>query len=407
MFLHSCFTREFALSLHKALCVFLFSFQNSRFPVFESSCFINAMETESTHNLTAPTVSLLHHNTINSCDYISTSASQYQKKVIPTLYSLIFLLGFLGNMLVVCVLYHSSGRRTVANTYLMNLATSDLLFLTSLPFWAVYYSLDYNWVFGKVMCKLCGGLVTINVYASIFFITCMSVDRYHAIVYPLHSQSSRSINQARCVSGIIWVVAALMTLPTVVFRDIHTFASNNVTACVIYFPSSNWQTGLTLGKNTLGFFLPFIVIATCYSRIAVHLLATPNYLEQDSTQLVHVLRMVVAVVLAFFLCWFPFHVLAFLGALGELGVEWECWVLQAIHKLLPFFLCLGFSNSAINPFLYCFVGNHFREKLWQFYGHKLMQKRDSISTRLSSFSRKLSDFKETVPMEILEQQSSV
>ncbi|XP_016400269.1 type-2 angiotensin II receptor-like [Sinocyclocheilus rhinocerous] len=364
------------------------------------------METESTYNLTAPTVSLLHHNLTNSCDYISTSASQYQKKVIPTLYSLIFLLGFLGNMLVVCVLYHSSGRRTVANTYLMNLAMSDLLFLSSLPFWAVYYSLDYNWVFGKVMCKLCGGLVTINVYASIFFITCMSVDRYHAIVYPLHSQSSRSINQARCVSGIIWVVAALTTLPTVVFRDIHTFPSNNVTACVIYFPNSYWQNTLTLGKNTLGFFLPFVVIATCYSRIAVHLLATPNYLEQGSTRLVHVLRMVVAVVLAFFFCWFPFHVLAFLGALGELGVDLDCWVLQVIHKLLPFFLCLGFSNSAINPFLYCFVGNHFREKLWQFYGDMLTQKRDSISTRLSSFSRKLSDLKETVPMEILEQQSS-
>lgn len=365
------------------------------------------METDSTLNLTSPNVSLLVHNMTNSCDYISPSASQYQKKVIPTFYSLIFVLGFLGNMLVLCVLYHSSGRRTVANTYLMNLAMSDLLFLSSLPFWAVYYSLDYNWVFGKVMCKLCGGLVTINVYASIFFITCMSVDRYHAIVYPLHSQSSRSINQARCVSGIIWVVAALTTLPTVVFREIHTFPSNNVTACVIHYPNSFWQTGLTLAKNTLGFFLPFVVIASCYSRIAVHLLATPNYLEQDSGRLVHVLRLVVAVVLAFFFCWFPFHVLAFLGALGELGVEWDCWVIQLTNKLLPFFLCLGFSNSAINPFLYCFVGNHFREKLWQLYGDMLTQKRDSISTRLSSFSRKLSDFKETVPMEILEQQNSL
>ncbi|XP_051962501.1 type-2 angiotensin II receptor [Xyrauchen texanus] len=365
------------------------------------------METDSTHNLTTPNVSLLHHNIINSsCDYMSPSTYHYQKKVIPTFYSLIFLLGFFGNMLVVFVLYHRSGRRTVANTYLVNLAMSDLLFLSSLPFWAVYYSLDYNWIFGKVMCKLCGSLLTINVYASIFFITCMSVDRYHAIVYPLHSQSSRSVNRARCVSCIIWVVAALTTLPTVVFRDIHTFPINNVTACVIYYPSEHWQTGLTLAKNILGFFLPFVVIATCYSRITVHLMAAPNYLEQDSARLVHVLRMVVAVVLAFFFCWFPFHVLTFMGAVGELSVEWDCWVLQAINNLLPFFLCLGFSNSAINPFLYCFVGNHFRERLWQIYGEMLTQKRDSISTRLSSFSRKLSDLKETVPMEILEQQSA-
>ncbi|TRZ02078.1 hypothetical protein DNTS_016495 [Danionella cerebrum] len=359
---------------------------------------------DSNRNLTSPNESLVDLNLTDSCDHMSLLSAQYQKMLIPTLYSLIFLLGFLGNMLVVCVLFHSSGRKTVANTYLMNLAMSDLLFLSSLPFWAVYYSLDYNWVFGQFMCKLCGGLVTINVYASIFFITCMSVDRYHAIVYPLHSQSSRSVLRARCVSAFIWFVAALTTLPTVVFRDIHTFP-NNITACVIYYPSTYWNTGLTLAKNTLGFFVPFVVIASCYSRIAVHLMATPTHLEQDSARLVHVLHMVVAVVLAFFFCWFPFHVLAFLGALGELGVHWDCWVLQAINKLVPIFLCLGFSNSAINPFLYCFVGNHFREKLWQFYGGMLTQKRDSISTRLSSFSRKLSDLRESVPMEILEHQS--
>lgn len=361
------------------------------------------METDSAHNLTTPSVSTFHHNFTNSsCDYNSFTSSQYQEKVIPTLYSLIFLLGFFGNLLVVCVLSHSSGRRTVANTYLVNLAMSDLLFLSSLPFWAVYYSMDYNWVFGWIMCKLCGGLLTINVYASIFFITCMSVDRYHAIVYPLDSQSSRSVNRARCVSAVIWFVAALTTVPTVVFRDVHTFPDTNVTACVIFYPSALWHNGLTLAKNTLGFFLPFVVIATCYSRIAVNLMATPNHLEQDSARLVHVLRMVVAVVLAFFFCWFPFHVVAFLRVLGDLWVNWDCWVHQAIQKLLPFFLCLGFSNSAINPFLYCFVGNHFRERLWHIYGERLTQKRDSISTRLSSFSRKLSDLKETVPMEILE-----
>jgi angiotensin II receptor type 2 len=75
---------------------------------------------------------------------------------------------------------------------------------------------------------------------------------------------------------------------------------------------------------------------------------------------------------------------------------------------MPFTLCMGFSNSAINPFLYCFVGNHFREQLWRLYEEKaprLSQKRDSISTRLSSFSRKLSDLKDTGPLETLDQHS--
>ena len=93
----------------------------------------------------------------------------------------------------------------------------------------------------------------------------------------------------------------------------------------------------------------------------------------------------------------PFHVLTFLSALMSLGIHMPCWLEKAVELLMSFSLCLGFSNSAINPFLYCFVGNHFREQLWRLYREKaprLSQKRDSISTRLSSFSRKLSDLRD-------------
>ncbi|XP_063059967.1 type-2 angiotensin II receptor [Engraulis encrasicolus] len=328
-----------------------------------------------------------------SCDLLSPS--EHQKGVIPALYSVIFVLGFLGNVLVVCVLCQRSCRQTVANTYLVNLAMSDLLFLSGLPFWAVFYSLDYNWVFGWLMCKVCGGLMSLNVYAGIFFITCMSVDRYRAIVHPLRSQSSRSVCRARAIAAAIWTVAAVSTAPNVAFRRLHTMP-NNATACVLAYPSAHWYPAQALAKNTLGFLLPFTIIFTCYFRIGRHLLAAPA-IEQGPEHLDRVLRMVVAVVLAFFLCWFPFHVLTFLSALRWLGVHMPCQLQRGVEMLMSFSLCLGFSNSAINPFLYCFVGNHFREQLYRLYREKaprLSQKRDSISTRLSSFSRKLSDLRD-------------
>ncbi|XP_066518147.1 type-2 angiotensin II receptor [Hoplias malabaricus] len=344
-----------------------------------------------------------HHFQNGSCDYLSPTVSQYQKRLVPIFYTFIFLLGFLGNSLVICVFCQSSSRRTVANTYLVNLACSDLLFLCSLPFWAVYYSMGYDWVFGSTACKLCGALLTLNVYASVFFITCMSVDRYWAIVYPL---CTRSVCHARGISAMIWLVAVLSTLPTLVFRDTHYFRDLNVTACVMTYPKEVWHPILTLIKITLGFLLPFIIMATCYSRIGCHLMATPDLIDQGQSRIDRVLRMVIAVVLAFFLCWCTFHILAFLGALRDLGVTLSCRTDQAVGALLPISLCLGFSNSAINPFLYCFVGNHFREQLCRLYEEKaprLSQKRDSISTRLSSFSRKLSDVKDPGTVENLPQ----
>uniref|UniRef100_A0AAY5KWL0 G-protein coupled receptors family 1 profile domain-containing protein n=1 Tax=Esox lucius TaxID=8010 RepID=A0AAY5KWL0_ESOLU len=326
--------------------------------------------------MTLSNLSVTTNSSEDPCDSISPSL--HQNKLIPTIYSVIFVMGFVGNVLVVFVLCQKSNRKTVANTYMVNLALSDLLFLVSLPFWAVYYSFDYNWVFGGLMCKLCGSLISVNVYASIYFITCMSVDRYRAIVYPLQSQCSRNLCRARVVSCVIWTIAGLMTIPTVAFRDTHYL--NEL--------KPYWFPGLALTKNILAFLVPFGVIASCYYRIAKHLVMEHSSLDKSSNNLDRVMKMVVAVVLAFFICWFPFHVLTFLDALKQT---------RADAQLL---------DTAINPFIYCFVGNHFRELLWRLYAEKapsLSQKRDSISTRLSSFSRKLSDLKDTGPLETLGQ----
>ncbi|XP_076878794.1 type-2 angiotensin II receptor-like [Brachyhypopomus gauderio] len=343
-------------------------------------------------NISFNNTSLEEYELLPTCQ--RSSPFQHQNILIPAVYSIIFVLGIIGNGLVVFVLCHPSSRKTVANTYILNLALSDLLFLLSLPFWAVYYSFDYDWIFGQLMCKLCGGLLTLNLYASIFFITCMSVDRYMAIVHPLKSQRYRNLCRARLVSLLVWTAAGLSAVPTLVYRD--TFHTGQVTACAIHFHSHDLFVGLALMKNILGFLLPFTIITSCYCGIIRHLLAAPG-LDKSISNLDKVLKMVGAVVVAFFFCWFPFHMLTFLDVLVSLEVVEACGVGQSVGLVLPFTICLGFSNSAINPFLYCFVGNHFQEQLGglaQTHVSSLFQKRGSFSTRFSSFSRKLSDLKD-------------
>ena len=172
-------------------------------------------------------------------------------------------------------------------------------------------------------------------------------------------------------------------------------------ACALIYPptQTNWFPSLALTKNILAFLVPFTVIASYYCCIGKHLLGALPSLEKSSSNKDRVMKMVVAVVLVFFVCWFPFHFLTFMDVLSTLGVMHSCWVRQAIITLMPFTLCLGFFNSAINPVLYCFVGIHFWEQLWLLYEEKaprLCQKRDSIRTRLSSFS---SNIKDTGPLD--------
>ncbi|KAM9835689.1 type-2 angiotensin II receptor isoform X2 [Syngnathus typhle] len=324
--------------------------------------------------------------------------------IIPSIYSIICVLGIVANTLAVSVLAHTSAsRRTVANTFMLNLCVSDLLFLLSLPLWAVYYSQGYSWLFGKVACKISGGLHNLNLYASIFFITCMSVDRYLALVHPLRSQSVRDLKRAKLMCILVWVLALACTAPTIALRDTHYIEEYDVEACVIIYPDLTWYRGLAWMKILLGFLLPMIIISCCYCAIGRHFLASPGLIslrrpphsgsafkssrsqdscgkpERPSTTCVNpsssgskpmegrglerVLWTVAAVVLAFFLCWFPFHCVTFIDILKSYNWLDSCWAQWAVQNLTPLSLCLGFSNSAINPVLYCFIGNHFRGRL--------------------------------------------
>ncbi|CAJ1058253.1 LOW QUALITY PROTEIN: type-2 angiotensin II receptor-like [Xyrichtys novacula] len=367
---------------------------------------------------------------------------------IPVIYSVICVLGTIANALAVCVLGHgSASRRTVANTFMLNLCVSDLLFLLSLPLWAVYYSHSYNWPFGLVACKVCGFLLHLNLYASIFFITSMSVDRYLAIVHPLRSQSARDPKRARLTCILVWVLAFACSAPYLYLRKLHYFEEIGVLACVINYPNHTLDMILVCSKIVLAFLLPLLVISCCYCAIGRHLLADtglvrmqpshspnmPSFKSQESYSkperpptpcvspsssgsrplegrgLERVLWTVAAVVLAFFLSWFPFHCVTLLGILKSEGWLAGCWLDWTIETFTPLTLSLGFSNSAINPVLYCFIGNHFRGRLGglckgicaclKTRGEDQSQKRGSFSTRLSSFSRKLSDLKDLAIVE--------
>ncbi|NXN08302.1 AGTR2 protein, partial [Indicator maculatus] len=305
------------------------------------------------------------------------TSSGYQFSLIPALFSAFFLLGTVGNSVVVAVLCRRGGPRGVANIYVCNLAAADLLCLATLPFWATYYAQGYHWLFGALMCKVCSSVLCLNMFASIFFITCMSVERYRAVAQPLRSQR-RIPHQARSVALGVWGLACLASVPTFYFRDTHYVESLGVNACIMAFPQeayARWAVATALLKNALGFVVPLAVISTCCLCIRRHLLEARKFGKSQQKR-DKVLRLVAAVVVAFLVSWLPFHVLTFLDALAHMEVIESCEVTGAIDTALPFSICMALSNSCTNPLLYCFIGNQFQEKL-----HHLFKRRVS---RLSS-----------------------
>ncbi|NXN57182.1 AGTR2 protein, partial [Rynchops niger] len=319
------------------------------------------------------------------------SSSAYQFSLIPALFSVVFVLGLVGNSVVVVVLCRYSGPKTVANIYIFNLAMADLLCLATLPFWAAYYAQGYNWLFGSLMCKISSSVLCLNMFASIFFITCMSMDRYHAIVHPIRSQR-RTPRQAYFIALVVWGLACLSSLPTFYFRDTHYIESLGVNACIMAFPHENyakWSVATAFLKNALGFFIPLTVITTCYIWIRRHLLKAQEF-GKNKQKRDKVLKLVAAVVVAFFISWLPFHILTFLDALAHMNIISNCDVTGIIDTALPFAICMAFANSCTNPLLYCFIGNQFQEKLHRLFKRRVYQfnsHRESSSLRKGSCFR--------------------
>lgn len=95
----------------------------------------------------------------------------------PAYMSIFCLRGMLGNSFVLCVFCFQSRHATMADIYLGNLATADLLMVSCLLFWVVALQ-EFHWLFGELMFQLVNIVIWRNYYCSILFLTLVSVDRY-------------------------------------------------------------------------------------------------------------------------------------------------------------------------------------------------------------------------------------
>lgn len=94
------------------------------------------------------------------CDL--NNSTVFEALFIPTLYSLAFVVGILGNGLLLGVLFQSRKSWSVTDNFILHLAISDVLLLVTLPLWAAQAANEFGWQFGMVLCKITGTVFTVR-----------------------------------------------------------------------------------------------------------------------------------------------------------------------------------------------------------------------------------------------------
>uniref|UniRef100_A0A8C8DQL1 Chemerin chemokine-like receptor 2 n=1 Tax=Oryzias sinensis TaxID=183150 RepID=A0A8C8DQL1_9TELE len=273
------------------------------------------------------------------------------------IYIICIVIGLIGNGTVIWVTAFKS-KRTVNSVWLLNLALADFVFVLFLPFYVDYILRDFHWNFGVAMCKMNSFVLSMNMYASVLFLTVISIDRYVSLVHLNWSQRCRTVQRAWSVCCCIWMLAAFLSCPALIFRD--TVLLYDKVVCFNNFHIHNLHTAMTIHismvvmRTTVGFFLPFTAICVSGIFLSVRVSQSGGSVCKSSFS-----KTITAVIVAFFLCWAPFHIFNLL----ELSIHSSKEFHNILKSGLPLVTSLGFFNSCLNPLLYMLLGKKVRHIL--------------------------------------------
>lgn len=266
--------------------------------------------------------------------------------VLVALNILISVIGLGGNSLVIWVCGWKM-KRTVITTWYISLAISDFLFCAVLPL-EVFYMITSHWPFGLVLCKLTSSVLFLNMYSCVFLLVLISADRCVLILFPVWAHNHRTVPKASGIVVLMWVFSALLTFPSLLFRQ--TTVHGSVTQCHTNYMSHSIHMAVVLTRFIWGFLIPFLVIVVCSTVLCVKL----RTLTIKSTKPYKVMA---ALILTFFFCWVPYHTFVLLES------DVENHRVEVLHTGLKVGATLAAANSFITPVLYVFIGNDFKQIL--------------------------------------------
>ncbi|XP_004074085.1 C3a anaphylatoxin chemotactic receptor [Oryzias latipes] len=292
------------------------------------------------------------------------------------LYTLTVVLGITGNSVVIWVAGFKL-KPKVTNVWLVNLAIADLIFCFTRVFSLIKKLFFDHWPFGVFLCKFNGFFKYANMFCSVFLLAVISLDRMLCIWHPIFMRRHHKMWTARVVAVCVWIAATVFSSPYFMYRQVY-LGKKNLTKCSLEVKEKTEEDNTA--KHALysirfvcGFLLPFMVILVCYILAGVGIRRTRFSRKSRS------LRVLVSLVIAFFVCWAPYHSLLLVKMVDNKNPVLKVW--QPLASGMAYF------SSCVNPLLYFCMGlevrGRFRQSLMGIYRRALANVEEQMSTERS------------------------
>lgn len=343
----------------------------------------------------------------NSSSAASCNIDESYKYIfLPICYSFTFVFSISLNSVVLYRSFRRTKHWNVSLIYMVNLATTDFMYGLSLPFLVASYIMHDKWVFGDFMCRLVRFLFYFNLYCSIFFLTCISVHRYLGICHPMRTITLETKKTVKGTCILVWLAVFALTCPIFRFAQTELLPRrkdggvleehewNSDTHKSNMSPSTDmfhncWDDaidkefqdyvpyGITL--HLLGFFVPFTIIAWCYSHVVMTIFRTLHSQPSNGPRTrqgsragtggegmsiilgAHSpyvnrrrksIKTIITITLLFALCFFPFHVTRTIFFVLKVTNRVQCHTMRMVSICYKITRPLASFNAWLNALLY-------------------------------------------------------
>lgn len=268
-------------------------------------------------------------------------------------YVIIFVVSLLGNTALIYVVFKTRELRTTTNLLIANMAIADLL----ITFFAMPYSVIFLFVgrsiwfagkFGDVTCRIVQYILALSIAASILTHVFIALERFFCIVYPF--KRIRIVKNSKISYSFIWCSSFFLMSP---YLYIYTNLQGSLDEeyyCAIDNDLLKPRKVYFALVFVFLFISPLIFIASLYTLVCRKLwyhkapgVRSPTAIQSRETRIRKTIKMLVILVIAFAVCWFPahlMHLLVYIGDVTDFPVS---------AQFVPFWVC--HSHSAINPLL--------------------------------------------------------
>ncbi|XP_053308719.1 neurotensin receptor type 1 [Spea bombifrons] len=325
---------------------------------------------------------------IMSEDDLDVNTDIYSKILVTIIYLFLFVVGCTGNSITAYTLVRKKSLQNLQSTvhyHLASLALSDLLILIlSMPIELYNFIwVHHPWAFGNAVCKGYYFLRDACTYATALNIASLSVERYMAMCHPFKAKSIMSRSRTKKLISVIWLASLLLATP-MIFTMGEKYGldkkdpQNLICTCIVEM--SNFKTVIQVNAF-LSFVFPMVVISVLNTIIANQLIVMVKQAHQENQvctiggqqtvlnismepsriqSLKHGVRVLRVVVIAFVVCWLPYHVRRLMFCYVPENL-WTDELNDFYHYFYMLTNVLFYVSSTVNPILYNLVSANFRQ----------------------------------------------